>query len=276
MKLSIPIKSGETIYTEAEIIKPKASVISDANRETDSSTYSSIRVFIAGCLSSLTDESGKSIDDKRQLAQLSNAIPYPTAEQILFKLFEVMSIDTGVEGVYPCPRCSTNRVCELSNPGGDDEIDTRDFVDDLDVDYMGEYEEGFSVDIESFDPEIKNKDGGEIGEIRSMSFRWPTLKDLIFASQNVGEKNLVELQFSIYSSCLTKINGTEIEKKIRNRYGMHIVKGIPNPSDLKGISKGFKKFGVVNEVKKNCIKCGKTWDVALDVSSFFGEALRAS
>ncbi len=181
----------------------------------------------------------------------------------------LLNDDDGIEGVYECPRCEKKIVCEYDKKN---DIDTRDYINDLSIVYMENENNIVNIDLKNV-IEVKNAANNEVLEtVTSMSFSYPTLNDCIRANQSQGFNDEARLQFAIYIEALKKVNGKEVDGKFNNRYGMNIFEKM-GMDDYKKLNKDLNVYGMDQEVEKHCRGCGKDYKVTLNISNFFASAL---
>ena len=275
VRLAVPVFYKDTKYEKAEIVKPSGAVLADTKKSADTGDiFSALRVFLIGCVVSITTESGDEIDDKVSIKTLIGKMPYKTAEQLSFEIVKMYNgDDDGIEAVYYCPRCGSQTIAELVN-NDDLEIDTRDHLSDLQIGYYDG--DGFLSCCLNEPVQIKNAANNTvIEEIREFKMRFPTLEDGISAYQKYGMKDEVRLQFAMFVNALTEINGTPADNKWKNAVGMVFFEGIKDVRhDIGNITKEINSYGVIPEIDKICKQCGKHWKAVVNTSNFFGSALK--
>jgi predicted RNA-binding Zn-ribbon protein involved in translation (DUF1610 family) len=275
MELPVPIFFNDLIYNEVEIQKPRGGVIADTQRILDSTNdyFTAMKIFLSGCITSITDIDGKEIKERSSINSIVGKMPYRTAEYLSVKIMLFLDSDDAVEGIYTCPRCGFKVISELIKDG-DMEIDTRDYISDLEINYMKDFQKKFSIDLTT--PvelkEIVRED--QIQVINSMTFEQVTLEHGIKAFRKFGTNDKVRLQYAIYLEALTEINGIEIDNKYKNRYGMTIFNNIEDVKvNIGKIFDEINKYGMDNTIEKNCTSCGRVWRSTINTSNFFGSAL---
>ena len=273
MQLPIPIITNSGgVFNEIEIIKPKSSVIADTRKVLNDTNevFHSIRTFLSGCIESISNDE-KVISDKENIRNMVNFMPYRSAEVCLYKILVLYDPDKdAIEGVYSCPRCGTKLITEYIES---EDIDTRDFISQLEIKYMDEYED---IEIELSDPvNIKDKGRDEILEsIQSMKFKHPTIANCIVAEKMYGSTDSIRMQFAMYVESLKEINGIEIDKKYRNTYGMFIFNNVKEcKKDLGELNRKVSEYGIDPNLTKICKSCGKEFKVPINMSNFFVSAL---
>lgn len=264
LKLPIPIFIGEDKIFNVSIKKPTSETIFETKKMIDLNEYfKALKRFITGCLEKVNDKTDKEYI-KRVITELSiNSAEYLAIQIMLLQYPD----DDKVEGVYNCPRCGQQKICELK-----DDIDTRDSISELNVNYY-EGENQITIDLEE-QVRIADKNGTSlIPDTTSITFRFPTLKDGIEASAKVGNKNYTEIQKELYRNTLVKLNNTDAERDILNKYGAIIINKTL-AEDLNKIGKQTRKYGLDNKVKKVCNDCSKEWFAQINSSNFFVSALQ--
>jgi len=269
MKLYMPIFYGDKTYIEAELKKPTAGVIADTSKLMDENKLgSALLTFVAGSIESLKDIEGKEINKKEQIKVICKDMKQSCIENIAIDIVLELDPNDAIEGVYNCPRCHKQKVCESR-----DGIDTRDYISQLEIEYYDKEKDYFEVDLEE---PYERKDKDEVIEIvNSLGFRYPNITDYIQASARYGDRDKVRVQYAIYVECLLTVNSAEVDKTWKMRYGMHMIeslKGIKN--DLRKIGEEMIKYGRDRKVLKVCDSCGKEWEAYLNTANFFVSGLR--
>lgn len=275
MKLPIPIftKLGN-VFTDVEISKPKAMVIADAKKILDSGmTMSAVKSFLAGCIESVQSED-RTITDKTDIKNLLSSMPYRSAEFCMTKIMLLYDPDAdGAEGIYICPRCNQRIVCELMKEG-DIEVDTRDFISQLEITFMEELQPRFTVNLSQPVNIINQQTKDVLLSVESLTLRHPNLNDCIVAEKKYGTSDSVRMQFSVYVEALEMVNGMEIEKKDKALYGMLIFENIKDARiDLGALNTEVSRYGINPNVDKLCPSCNKKFKVPVNLSNFFVSGL---
>jgi DNA-directed RNA polymerase subunit RPC12/RpoP len=269
MKVPIKMASNQKVYDEFEIIKPRGGVLADTRKIMDSGdVFPAIKTFIAGCTEAIISIDQEIITDKPAIKGLINFLPYKSAEFLITKIFTLDPDNDAVEGIYRCPRCGNRIISELK-----DDIDTRDFISDLEINFC---ENSENIILELSEPVVlKNKQTNEILEqIDVIELRHPTMADCIAAERKFGQMDSVRLQFAMYVEALLKVNGNDIDNKYRNNYGMFIFENIKDArKDLGKLNDEINKYGIDLRLKKNCNSCGKEFTAFLNTQNFFANAL---
>lgn len=275
MRLPIPIVTESSIYRDIEISKPKSSVIADTKKMADSgSVFPAIKVFLAGSIMGFMGED-RIIEDKAGIAGMVAKLPYRSAELAAIQILLLYDEEKdAVEGVYSCPRCSTKIVSGIIDVAGV-EVDTRDYMSQLNINYMEDDSKAL-VAINLTEPVIiKNtQTGQELDRIESLVMRHPTLQDCIVAETKYGHKDEVRMQFALYIESLIKVNGKEVDNKYKSNFGMLIFNNIKNvKTDLGSLNTEMSKYGLDPRVEKHCKECDKIWMVPVNTSNFFVSGL---
>lgn len=273
MRLPIPIFKDGEVYKEINLVKPKNKVLADTKKISDTGDfYSGIKAYISGCTESLISDK-ETVTDFRHISSIIMDMPYRSAVFIAVQISLLLDPEDGVEGIHRCPRCHKVIIAELT-----EEKDTRDFIRDLTVTYMEDhYVNEFTVTLKE-PVVIKVKDEGELLTVESMTFRYSTLKDCIIAFNEVGLKDEVRFQNSIYANSLLKVNNETVDEKFIRRYGTFIFENIQDvKNDLGAIKVKMEEFGLSDKVKKICTnqECGKVWYSRINPSNFFVSALHS-
>jgi len=275
MRLPIPIFTENKVYTGVEITRPRASVIADTKTAVDDGQiFGAIKRFLSGCIKSLLTEDEEEIDDKAEIKRALSLMPFRSAEHLVLQVMLLVDPDNdGVEGIYECPRCGKKIVAELIKDDTID-LDTRDFISMLPVNYMDEDEPTITISLQ--DPvNLINKNTKEVlDSVESFTLRHPNLNDCMVAERIHGTRDAVRMQFAMYIEAITEINGNPVDKKYKNTFGMLIFENIKNVrEDLGSLNQSVAKYGVNPDVDKNCNGCGKVFSVPISTSSFFVSGL---
>lgn len=274
MRLPIPIFSKDRQYTEAEIEPPSAGTIaSTVNTFDKGGGYQAIVTWLAGSVVSLSADGEEPVTDPARLKSLIQNMPYKTAEFLMAQSLLLIHDDDAIEGVYRCPRCSTQVIAEVVEDEG---LDTADYLSALEVHYQDEYSNGFE---HSFVTPVEIKDrAGQVTQlpIEHATWRYPTLQDCINAYTKGGARDGAKLQYRIYLEALLKVNMEEVDNKWKNLWGMPFMNSIRNfKQDLQVIFHKGREYGYVPDVEKSCPNCGKVWREPVNPMNFFASALRS-
>jgi len=270
IKLPIPIYfNGEVYATDIEIKKPNAGCIADAKKISDSEDpYGAIAFFIASCTESLETVNG-SVADKGIIKNAIRNMPYRSAEYVFIKIMLLRHSDDGVEGIYFCPRCRTQIICEAKKDKASGEIisDTRDFINQMPVNYT----DGFATIRHELSDriEIRTTDDRVLETIESFTMRHPTLADAISGMRRADKRDELRCQFGTYVESLLEINDQKIDSKWKNNYGMIMFDKADIENDLYEISRKVNEFGIEKRVDRTCPNCGKEWRSIINTSNFF-------
>lgn len=262
IRLPIPINNGK-VYEEIDIKEIIAGVVADTNKEVDNGNpYRALQVMIAGC----TEKLGE-VTEKANIKNIVGTMPYKTAEYVSIKILTMDEKDDGIEGVYNCPRCNAQIICEKT-----EDNDTLDYLNDIEI---KELKENNPIEITLSDPiEIPVKDEN-MSIVESMQLIHPTLNGCSNAVAKVGEKDNIRLQLAIFNESIVKVNGIEIDNKWKNRYGMYVFEHMKK-KDMRNISNKLSEYGMSSEVNKHCIKCGKDYKATINTANFFVSALQSN
>lgn len=262
MDLKLPVAiHGPSKATDAVVKEPTPGVIADTKRAVDAGNpYKAIQLFVAGCCERI----GAAAERRDVLAMVA-AMPFKTAEYVVAKVSLLMSGDDGLEGVYRCPRCGKNVVCEKT-----EDSDSRDRFDSLDV---VETEERF-FRVELTEPVRLHESPEEQGAVvSSVTVAYPTLGNCAAAHARIGDKDSMRLQFAIYAEALVGVNDAEVDQKWRTRWGSILFEKM-RLDDLRVVGKAADSVGVKTEVAKACPWCGKVFKTTLNALDFFASALQ--
>lgn len=269
VKLPIPIKYGEDVFDEVEIAEATSGVIADVAKiaNTTGDYFTAVFTFIKGCILSLVSGE-KIVNDKQQISAIVRNMPFRSAEYALIQALILGNKDSGVEGVYECPRCKRQFIAQKVEESGEVISDTLDYLDTFDVSYMDHLD--YEYDIELSAPvEIK-----EIDPIQTLRFRYQTIGDCMNAYKKKGMTDRIRLQFSIYMECLLAVNGVQVDVKWKNKYAEYMFNHLKSAKlDLNAIAEKELAYGMKKTVVRTCAACGKEWECPVDTANFFVSAL---
>lgn len=259
IQLPIPVFYEGKKYETVEIKSFTAGIRADTQKIAESGdSYKALQTFISGSIEKIDD-----IDDKAMIKKLVGYMKYKTAEKLIVDILLQDGQDDGIEGYYECPVCGQ---CSLAEFNEDVNLDTRDHLRGLET-------VNFDLNEDLFEYELKYPfDFREDEPIVKLSISFPTLNDCSIALQKIGSQDKGKLQLAILLEATKKINDNEIDKAWKGSYGMLLYSKI-NIRDINNISKELNKYGLINSVKKHCIKCGKEFDAVLNTSNFFALCL---
>jgi len=276
MRLPVPARVKDVLYTECELTSPTVNVIAETRRVSDSGNYfSSLRPFCNGCITQFRTADGRVITDPVAIKAIVMQTPYKSIETLSIQAILLhYSEDDGVEGVYHCPRCGAEIICEIREEDGV-KIDTRDHIRDLPINYLDPETESMDIHLVLTEPVqiIDKKDNSVIMEVNDMDVQIPTLENCIAAEGRVGARDFVKLQIAIYVEALKKVNGEAVDNKFRSSFGMHIFGNMNAVKrDLGVLADNINRYGIDRGVQKECRMCGKVWKATLNTSNFFDGA----
>lgn len=264
IELPIPVRLNGKTYKGAELKgRLIASILADTYKVVEQGEiYKAIQVFLSGAIDNIDGEK-----DPQAVKQIVGAMSFKSAFYLSVQALLQGEADDGVEGMYECPRCHTKKICAYHK---DPDLDTRDFIGDLEVKMAGEKEE---VDFTlKYPVEIRDNDGnGEL--IEKLKFRFPSLNDCDMASGKTGRSDKVRLQFAIYVQALLEVNGNKVDRKYKTSFGRTIFERMDH-EDLTELGAQMDEFGLVTTIKKICSKCDKEFEVEVNTANFFVSALR--
>jgi len=268
IKLPIPIYFNNEVFSDSiEIKKPNAGCIADTKKIADTGDqYGAIAFFIASCIEGIITKNDL-VTDKGIIKNAVRNMSYRSAEYVFTQIMLLRHSDDGVEGVYYCPRCKTQIVCEARKENGEIVHDTRDFIKQLQTTFA----DGLvNISYSFVEPiEIKATDGRVLETIESFVMRHPTLADAITATKKVDKNDELRQQFQIYVESLVEINGQDVDNKWKNNYGLLMFERADIDTDIVEISREVNKYGMDKRVEKHCPKCEKVWRQIINTSNFF-------
>ena len=279
-KFPIPFQINGTVYHSCDIESPTAGVLADTKKNADTGDkFSPTLIFLAGCIKSIISDCSE-INDRLQIKSAIRHMPYRTAEVLSLKAILKIHDDDGIEGVYPCPRCNHKVISQLLKENDETISDTRDFISNLDIEYMEEFEEEFEIVLTEPPAMINSKTNEVILDVKtgravmmnSFSLVHPTIGHCIEAQTKQGATDEMRLQYRIYVEAIKKIDGYEVDKSFREKYVMTLFEKIPNINDIGKIAKKVNQYGIERRVNKICPSCGKEYKAVLNTSNFFESA----
>lgn len=266
--LAIPVFYDGAIYPSVEIKEPSPSTLADTRKEAAAGDYyKAITRFLSGSIASYHALDGTVVEDESKISLLTRRMAYVSGDTLSLAVLADLNDDDLFEGVYHCPRCGHQIVCELK---GDD--DTRDALSDLPVAVMEEYAETFSITLSS---PVVIKQRQEVDEISTLEIAYPTLEHCIRAAAKIPSNDVVRRQLRIYAEALQSVNAQPITDPWRNNWAMHIMLNCSLKHDIKAIAKRVNEYGVDPSVEKMCPSCGKVFKGVVNTSNFFVSALQS-
>lgn len=264
MILPIPyVWAGNTVY-EVEYGEPQSGVLADTRKAVEAGYFTAMHTLVSGVL---TDVNGET--DRGQMKVAVREMPYRDAEFLAIQAAVLVSPDDGFEGSYKCPRCGHQVVTEYSE---DEEMDTRDFVGDLEVGYCEEPPEAIYIELKK-PVSIKSK-GEVLDTIETLSLEHPTMQHCMAAERRIGHADSTRLQHAIYAEALKTVNGREVDKRWKSQFGTLMFERMSSFQDMRRIGDEVQRYGLDQRVEKHCPQCGKVWKADVDTSNFFASALR--
>lgn len=261
IKLPVPILINGKPFADVTIRPPTAGVLADMKKSVDTGDpYRALQVYISGCVERIGE-----IEDRAEVRAAVNLMPYKSAEYAVAQISFLSNADDGIEGIYACPRCHKDKICEQTQDG-----DTRDRFQDLPVNLTER--QFFTVQLKS-PVTVHDSENESSGAVASVSMTYPTLAHCSTAQGRVGDKDTMRLQFAIYAEAVNAINETAIEGKWKNRYIMTLFNKM-DPADMKAIAREIDSVGVDTEVGKTCSACGKEFKVILNCLDFFASSIQ--
>lgn len=276
MRLPVPVRIKDVMYTDCEITAPTVNVIAETRRIVDNGNFfASMRPFCAGVIKEFKTSDGTAITDPIAIKSIIPRMPYRSVEFVsLQAILKHYSDDDGIEGVYYCPRCNAEVIAEIIESDGTS-IDTRDHIGELAINYFEGDAEGLTIHVQLTEPVliIDKKDNETLIEVNNLAVGVPTLEQCITAEGKVGNRDSVKLQLAIYVEALEKVNGEAVDNKYRTSFGMYIFGNIRAvKKDLGYLADQINQYGLDRTVQKECRKCGKIWKAFVNTSNFFVSA----
>jgi len=263
VRILIPYEWAGHAWNEIELERPRGGLIADTKKVADGGDYySAMLTFIAGSCSSMSSEDGHVETDRASLKNTIREMPYQDVEWAVLRILIMAGNEDAVEGMYECPRCSGQLVCEGEHA---------DRITDLQV---VEATSGDQISHEMKYPvEIRDRDKNLITSAKVVEMRWPTLRDCIVAYGRQGIADTARFQFAIYAQAITKVDGEPVDDRWRTRWGMMLFERM-DILDINSLTKIIRSKGQQTTLIKNCPKCGKSWEAEVDTGRFFASGLR--
>ena len=268
-RLPVLYKTEKNLFEEIELKKPSGSLLAETQEAVQKNWPIAIRNFVAGC-TNLIISAEQNITGKQEikiaLGKMSNKNIEYLAQEIMVDYY---GGDDFVEGVYPCPRCGSKIIAEKKNEDGI-EIDTRDRITDLKVNFM-ENESELILDVDFEEPIVVTENDEPI---RNITIGFPTIEDYAEVFNTVGDNNQTRFQFAVFARAIKKANGVEVDKAWRRSKGVLLFNNSENTvNDIGQITKHLNNYGVDPRLQKICKECGKVWQPFIKTLNFFGSAL---
>jgi hypothetical protein len=258
VKLPKPFMYENIEYNEAEISIITGGAIAEAQKFVENNPYKAMLTIISKSIDSIEGQK-----DRTKINEVISKMPYKSSEHLLVKIIMQEADTDKIEGVYKCPVCGEKKYCigEQADHLSDLKIKTLNDINDL-------------IEI-SLEPAISiNEEDENIKDIFSITLNYPSLENCINAYEKIGGKNETKLQFAIYTEALMGINGNEIDRKIRTRWGNYIFENMSRPELIK-IGETVNNYGIETEIMKTCKECGQEWQQVINTANFFALALRS-
>lgn len=272
----VPLSRGYEFGSEVEIKKPNTDTILQVYDKAEAGKiYSAMLALLEGSVVSL--------DGVKPTTAMLKKMPIVSAEAVVVEAFRKYNVPTLVEGVYPCPRCGHKVIHEETK-----DEDTRDDVAKLKVRYdrfnefMEPITDNYNYTSDYFVLELSDDEKLQFGDdtfIHSLTFRDPTVEDLISIQNDTTLKTPSSQQKKLYMSCIAGIEfmhpTIDDWQTIKNRYLYELVR-FEDFRTFDRISLGLRRFGMYPFVEMGCPSCSKVWEAAIDFTGFFVYALRSN
>jgi len=276
-KFPIPLKLNDVLYHSCDIEPPTPGVIADTKKVADTADrFNSTLVFLAGCVKSIISDTSE-ISEKIQIKSALRRLSFRSAEVIAIKSILLVHNDDAIEGVYPCTRCGHRVIAQKIEENGEIISDTLDHISDIDIMYAQECDNEFTIqlsepvyimNLKTGEPMVDMKTNRTVG-MSTIKISHPTLGHCIDAQTRQGNSDEMRLQYRIYVEAITEVDGIEIDRSFKDKYGMMLFEKIPNINDIGEITRRVHEYGISGKVKKICPSCGKEWMARVNTSSFF-------
>lgn len=274
--LPIPVEYAGTCYVAAEYRLPSAGALADTRKLAEQgSQFGAFHVLLQGVVNAFEDDAGGFLEDRGQVRAACKYLPQRSAEVVVMKSLAGLSEDDGIEGFYKCPRCAQELICERSvDIDGEVLVDNRDSLGGLEI---ATCENGAVETIELREPVIikaRSSQGEEAeDEILSLSIHAPTMADCMAAERKTPGTDKIRRQLAIYVEATESVNGEPVDERWKNAVGKPVYERLSGP-DVIRFGHAMERYGLQTGVLKTCGRCGKEWEEDVDLSSFFGSALR--
>lgn len=274
VKLPKPIILENDIIREIEIKRLKSGNIADVSKIIRSQgIYRGYEKFLTMGISGFYSQD-EFLDDNSRITGLVRKIPVVSCEFLVIKILLLYDIDDGIMGIYKCPLCGSSIICD--KPRTEDDVDTRDFISELEIVYdESDIPERTYYHILKDPVIIKDKKTGEeIKNIESITYHYPLLQDCINAELQYGITNEADFQFAVLANSTEQYNGSNLTDIERKQWAMYVQRNIENIKyDINGVSNKLNEFGMKTKIRRTCKNCNKEWFSTIDTSSFFVSGL---
>lgn len=269
---TIKLPRGYEFGSVIEIKKPNTDTILHVYDKAESRK-------VYGAMLALLEGSIEEIDGKKPSTDMIRKMPMVSAEVAIVEALKMYKLPTLLEGVYPCPRCNTKVIHEQTK-----DEDTRDDICNLPIKYDIDVVGGSWVDYKSgyYTLDLSDEEKLQFGDdtfIQSITFRDPTIADMMSLENDYTLKTPSAQQKKLYVSCIADIEfmHPEIEdwNTIKNRYMYELVK-FDDYRTFDRITLGLRRFGYHPFIQLGCGNCHKIWESAVDFTGFFVYALRSN
>jgi len=263
------LAKGYLGITGVEIKRPTTETItSTAELVRDGKYFLALCNFVTSCIEGFEMDL-ENVTTKDRIKILTREMPIRSlytllVEILIFNDQHEEGTDDGIEGIYSCPRCGNEVICELK-----DGIDTRDHLKEFPINY----DDSQSMEILLKTPVIIETGKNESVTINSLEMKYPTITDYIEMEARYGLKNESKIQINAYRKNITAINGAVADKQFLNLYGEKIFQNMYMP-DMTAIAEKINQCGIQTTVNKVCNKCGKEWKEEVNTNNFFVSLLR--
>jgi len=264
VKLPIAFEFGGRVFTEMDFGKPTGGVLADTKKAADTGDYyTALAAFVGGSVKAFFTDDGEEENDRAQLRILTKEMPFADVEWASIRILLLAGNDDLVEGMYKCPRCGAQMVCEG---------EMADKITDLPVIFLEgvqkiEYELLHLV-------EIRDKSGEQVlASCQELVMHYPTIRDCIKAFQRTGISDTTRLQYAVLSEAIETVDGVKVAPEWKRMWGGQLFEKM-DFDDVSAISKKTQAAGQQSMIEKSCSRCGRTFKVEADTTSFFASGLR--
>ena len=246
-KLVKPINYNGSLVTHYELRELTLGILNNVTKKQN--MYSALRELVNDSVICFRGSNNEEFIGSH-VGIISGKLVYKTLEAIIFEIVKEAQDDTGIDGIYFCPRCNEKH----------NEID---YLNDIEVVYTDMVNDEFEVEL-SKPIFLKSKEAEE--EVVGFKIRYPNIVDIEKAK---GE------QTRIYANCLIEVNKEIPSKQWMDVFSQKLFDSIPvKEPGLKEFSAELLSFGIKTVKQIGCNNCDKEFEYDINMSNFFVSSLR--
>ena len=247
-KLVKPILYDGKEITHYDLKQLTIGTLNEVSKKKEAS--GAIRELVNRSVASFVSVDSSVFSSDTDVYKIISLLGYKTIEEIVFRIVRDSQDDTGIDGVYVCPRCGESQ-------------EQIDFLEDIDIRYVESLNNEYKIELEKA-LEIVSKDGKEV--VTDFIIRMPTIVDMEKARGD---------QSRLYSYCLVKVNEEIIARQWIDVFGKRLFDAIPiKEKGFKEFTKEIQSMGLDIDRETECSNCGKTFNYKMNLANFFASALQ--